>query len=357
MPASRPKLLALSAGAALIVIVAVAAAVLGRPGSPAPTVAVATETAPALAALDPAGVARLDPGSRDLAGILDPGEWVSGSFLTQDPAVVADLARTMGLAPMIGDVVVGPGEQGDVNVLGPHEAIVQLAAHPSVTSLFLAEDLRVLRAVSPPRPVGEAMPSPGEPYLGLPLPIRPDAFAVPPEWRAAMLTSLAGTVQTIDGRPYETVSFDGTCEDSGPMTCYGDLTGVVGGSGGRSDGWSFHAAEADGWAVVLEPGQPRLNGVPRWLGREAERLARSDPASAAALADYAWVWGFTWNPASLGLVQVSYARPCESGSTSRTASLAIGPIAATGQCRDMLVITVDVPAGQVVGRQLFREFD
>jgi hypothetical protein len=54
---------------------------------------------------------------------------------------------------------------------------------------------------------------------------------------------------------------------------------------------------------------------------------------------------------------VSYARPCESGSTSRTASLAIGPIAATGQCRDMLVITVDVPAGQLVGRQLFREFD
>lgn len=357
MPASRPKLIALAAGIALIVIVAVGAAIIGRPGRLAPSLAIATAKAPALAALDPAGVARLDPASRDLIGILDPGEWVNGSLLTREPAVVAELAQTMGLAPMVGDVVVGPGEQGDVNLLGPHEAMVRLAAHPSVTSLLLAEDLRVLRVVAPPRPAGEALPNPGQPYLGLPLPIRPDAFPVPPEWRAAMLTSLAGTVQTIDGRPYESVTFDGTCEDSGPMTCYGDLTGVVGGSGGRSDGWSFHAAEADGWAVVLEPGQPRLNGVPRWLGREAERIARSDPASAAAIADYAWVWGFTWNPASPGLVQVRYARQCETGSAARTASLAMGPIAATGECRDMLVITVDIPTGQVVGREVLQELD
>jgi hypothetical protein len=357
MPASRPKLFALAAGVALIVVVAVAAAIVGRPGPPAPTLAVATAKAPDLGALDPGGVARLDPASRDLVGILDPGEWVNGSLLTREPAEVADLARTMALAPMVGDVVDGPGEQGDVNLLGPHEAIIRLAAHPSVTSLFLAEDLRVLRAVAPPRPAGEAMPNPGQPYLGLPLPIRPDAFAVPPEWRAAILTSLAETVRTIDGRPYETVSFDWTCEDSGPMTCYGDFTGVAGGSGGRSDGWSFHAAEADGWAVVLEPGQPRLNGVPRSLGREAERIARSDPASAAAIADYAWVWGFTWNPASPGLVQVSYARQCETGSAARTASLSMGPIAATGQCRDMLVITVDIPTGQVLGRDVLQEFD
>jgi hypothetical protein len=357
MASSRSKIVAVAAAGAAVIVVLVAAAILGRPGTPTPSLAVATGTPPPLARLDPGGVARLDPASLDLVGVLDPGEWVNGSLLTRDPAAVADLARALALDPMDADIVVGPGQQGDVNVLGPHEAIVRLAAHPSVTSLSLSEDLRVLRAVAPPRPAGEAMPNPGLPYLGLPLPIRPDPIAIPAEWLAAMQLSLGETVQTIDGRPYDSLTLDGTCEDAGALTCYGDLTGVARGSGGRSDGWSFHAIEQTGWTVVLEPGQPRLNGVPRWLGREAERIARNDPASAAAIEDYAWVRGFTWIAASPGLIQVSYARQCEVGSTSRVASLAIGPVAATGECRDMLVITVDVPTGQVVGRQFFQEFD
>lgn len=301
--------------------------------------------------LDPGGLAKLDPKSRELARFLDTGELVGGAFVTREPSDVLDLGRSMGLDPQGGDEPdqpqLGPGEQAQVYFLGPYQPIIRLAAHPAVMSATLAEDFRALRAIAPPRPVGGAMPVPGKPYVAVPLPVDLPSLEIPADRRALILASLSQVVETIDGRPYASVSIGSDCGDVAQVSCTIGIAGVAAGSVDQSDTWSAVATKAAGWSVALEPGQPHLAGVPRWLAREAERIARSDPVTAAEIGRYEEIRDFTWDGAAPGMIRIRYWRTCQFGSQPLMATLADHGV----PCLDLLDVTIDVPAGGVVSRE------
>jgi hypothetical protein len=98
-----------------------------------------------------------------------------------------------------------------------------------------------------------------------------------------------------------------------------------------------------GWRGVLVDGTVFLQGVPRALVRSAEWTARHDPAAAKALAAYESCCGAAWNSARRGEIELSYVRPCAEGVAPPDRD-----IAATGDCFEGLLITVDVGAGTVL---------
>jgi hypothetical protein len=343
------------AGAALFliaVLVAVVAALWGFSSAP-------DRAQDDTSGFDPAGLAKLDGKSLELARFLDAGEFVGGTLVTQEPSVVIALGRSFGLTPEGGDdidqVELGPGEQAQAYFLGPHQAIIKLAGHPSVISATLSEDVRALRVVAPPRPAGEPMPISGRPYVGVPLPVEPSLLDMALDRRAQILASLGEIVETIDGRPYVSVSISGDCAEVAQVSCTIDIAGVAPRSVDQWDSWSGVATEASGWSVTLEPARSHLAGVPRWLAREAERIARNDPAAAAEIGQYEEVVDFTWDHEAPGLISIRYWRGCEFGSHPRIAWLADHGVADAGVCRDLLDVTVDVPANDVVSRHASQE--
>jgi hypothetical protein len=307
--------------------------------------------------LDPVGVAKLDPKSRVLVGLLDAGESVGGSFVTRDPSLILDLGRSLGLDARDGVEVeqpqLGPGEQAQVYIFGPSHPITRLAAHPAVVSTTLSEDFRALRPVASPRPAGDTIPIliPGRPYLVVPVPMDPMSPEIPADRRAPILASLGQLVETIDGRPYTNVSIGSDCDDVAQISCTINLEGLAPGSVDQWDWWSGAATKAAGWSVALEPGQPNLAGVPRWLAREAERIARNDPATAAEIGQYEEIRDFVWDRAAPGVIRIRYWRICQFGSQPQIASLADHGV----PCLDYLDVTVDVPAGRVISRETIVE--
>jgi len=303
---------------------------------------------------DPVGFAKLDPKSQQLARFLSPGELVGGSFVTREPSDVLDLGRSMGLDPQGGDEPdqpeLGPDEQTVVLFFGPPDATVRLAAHPIVISATLGEDFKALRALAPPRPAGEPIPVPGRPYVAVPLPFDP-SLRIPEDRRALILGSLSQLVETIDGRPYASVSIGSDCADVAEASCTIKLEGLAPGSVDQWDWWSAVATKAARWSVAFEPGQLHLAGVPRWLAREAERIARTDPATAADIGQYEEIRDFTWDGAAPGLIRIRYWRTCHFGSQPLMASLADHGV----PCLDYLDVTVDVPAGRVISRDTIVE--
>ena len=260
----------------------------------------------------------------------------------------------MGLDPQGGDEPdqpkLGPGEQAQVSFLGPYQPIIRLAAHPTVMSATLAEDFRALRAVVPPRHAGEQLPISGRPYVAVPLPIDPNSPEMPPDRRGPILASLAPILETIDGRPYASVSINASCIAVPVDECTVDLAGLAAGSIDQWDTWSVVATKAAGWSVALVPGQPHLAGVPRWLAREAEWIARSDPVTAAEIGQYEEIRDFTWDRAAPGVIRIHYWRGCQLGSLPKVAW-----VADAGVCLEYLDVTVDVPAGRVIGRETILE--
>jgi hypothetical protein len=307
--------------------------------------------------LDPVGVAKLDPKSRALVGLLDAGESVGGSFMTRDPSLILDLGRSLGLDARDGVEVeqpqLGPGEQAQVYIFGPSHPITRLAAHPAVVSTTLSEDFRALRPVASPRPAGDTIPIliPGRPYLVVPVPMDPMSPEIPADRRAPILASLGQLVETIDGRPYTNVSIGSDCDDVAQISCTINLEGLAPGSVDQWDWWSGAATKAAGWSVALEPGQPNLAGVPRWLAREAERIARNDPATAAEIGQYEEIRDFVWDRAAPGVIRIRYWRICQFGSQPQIASLADHGV----PCLDYLDVTVDVPAARVISRETLME--
>jgi hypothetical protein len=305
------------------------------------------------AGFDPLGVAKLDPKSRQLSGLLDAGESVGGSFVTRDPSLILDLGRSLGLDPQGADEIeqpqLGPGEQAQVYLFGLTQPMIRLAAHPAVMSATLAEDFRALRPVAQPRAAGEPIPIliPGRPYVAVPLPMDPMSPEIPPDRRAPILASLGQLVETIDGRPYASVSIDADCVDVPVSGCTISFAGLPAGSSDQWDTWSGAATKAAGWTVAFEPGQaPQLAGVPRWLTREAERIARSDAATATLIGQYEEIRDVTWDPAAAGQIRIRYWRMCALGSLPRTAWLADHGV----PCLDLLDVTVDVSTARVVSR-------
>jgi hypothetical protein len=342
---------------AAVVAVAAGGAVVVTGGAPqarsAPGISAApSDEADARPGIDAAVLAKLDPRSRDVAISLEPGEWAQAALETSDSRRIVALGRGRGLDRFLS--ATGPDI---VDLRGPVEAILAVVGDPSVSRVSLGEDLRAMRTVAAQVGDERAIPVPGQPYLALALNIDLGPSAIPPARRGPMLTSLARLIVTIDGQPYQHLHIEDWCHGDAPVTCGLEATGSVARSGGQSDAWLVTATAATGWTAILAPeDRPRLNGVPRWLTREAERIARADPAVAQVIAAYQQVDGASWDPNAPGLISVLYSRGC-AGHAGRLAAAGGGVIADTGQCFDQLELQVDVPAQRVVGQAVWSDSD
>jgi hypothetical protein len=313
--------------------------------SPAPGLAVAaspTSTPP------PASFSKLDGPSRELAEDLGPGEKVTAALLVRDDEAVATLAsdaREAGLT-----VEPAGGERSQVTVTGPHEDVLALTSLPIVGSARLTEDLSALRVLAAPLEPGRPFPVSGRPYVEG-LPIDPMSIPIPADRLAGMLGTLAEQVVTIDGQPYPDLLVDGNCNGEPVISeCYIDFEGATVRGGDRRDRWPIHSSVRTGWFPAVDPANPpTLRAVPRWLAREAERIARTDEATLEQIRHYTWVADFGWIPADAKLIEVRYLRTCPGGlGQIQVASLAGGPVADHGVCVESVTVTVDVVTKRVV---------
>ena len=252
------------------------------------------------------------------------------------PAAVAAAARTHGLTAQ--DV-----SKEMVVVSGPFPAVLAFAVTARPVLVGLGEDPAVDRWLPDERPI-VAIPVPGRPYLTQPLATDLSRVVMPPERRAPMLRSFAEAVETIDGRPYARLDLNGSCdpEELGPAcTLYSGAS--MTGAGERADTRSMRGDARSGWRGTLVDGTVFLHSVPRALVRSAEWSARHDPAAAKALRAYETCCDAAWDPARPGVIQLGYVRAC-----AESVAPAGREIAATGDCFEQLLITVDIAAGTVL---------
>jgi hypothetical protein len=321
----------------LVACLALLAAGCGRAVPATTGVPTGTDAAANLPAVAAVGVdALLDPASRDLLTTIDPAESIVATLTTPNVEAVAAAGRDRGLTAQVvaNDMVV---------VDGPLAPVLELAADVHPDSLGLGEDSAVDRWLPADRPI-VAIPVPGHPYLTQPMVADLSRLSMPDERRVPMLRSFANAVETIDGRPYARLDISGSCdpEDQGPVcTLYG--AGAVIGSGERQDERSMRGNGRTGWRGVMVDGTVFLQAVPRALVRSAEWTARHDPAAAKALRAYEACCGGHWDPARPGQIALYYSRPCAEGVAPSDRE-----IAATGDCFEGLLITVDVGAGTVL---------
>jgi hypothetical protein len=280
--------------------------------------------------------ALLDPASRDLLATIDPAEAIVATITTPQPEAVAAAANVRGLSAEVvaNEIVV---------VSGPLEPVLDLAAAVHPVSVGLGEDPAVDRWLPADRPV-VAIPIAGRPYLTQPFVADLSRVTMSPERRAPMLRSLADAIETIDGRPYARLDLSGSCdpEEQGPV-CTLYLGGSMTGAGERADERSMRGDARSAWRGTLVEGTVFLHSVPRALVRSAEWTARHDPAAAKALSAYETCCDAAWDPARPGTIQLGYVRPC-----AESVAPAGREIAATGDCFERLLITVDLAAGTVL---------
>jgi hypothetical protein len=330
--------------AAFAVTVAVTVLV-GCGGPSAPTTPSAPSAQNQDVPLSLAGLAKLDDPSRALLRQLDAGEWVTALLTVKDSASVRRLARQRGLG-----VDRGIDPRPDISVLGPPAAILDVAANPAVIVITLAEDDRALRPVAAVRPNAPALPQPGRPYIGrrLDVPQRRNGEIVPPERRQPLIAALAQAIVTIDGLPLRFMDASEGC-DPPTQQCFVSIDGrredvnLI----ASHDGWFVESSPEHGFRPVVT--MDTTAAMPRWLERDAERIARSSNGDAPArIAAYARISAFRWTADPLR-VDVFYSRPCaESGSALLVRARASDvQLADTGTCDDILDVTVDPASGTV----------
>jgi hypothetical protein len=223
---------------------------------------------------------------------------------------------------------------------GPVGEILAIVETAPVTGVTIEEPVEALRPIPDERPVID-IPSPGRPYLVTGFVGLLDKVTMGSPQREAMLSSLAQTIQSIDGQPYARINLEGSCgsDKTGP-SCGLIAVGLAPGSVGREDEWSLRATERAGWHSVIE--SVRTTSVPRPLVRAAEWIARHDDAALARIRTYTGCCAVSWDPERPGRITLVYDRLCAN---------AIRPghdLAETGVCMDELAISVDLAAGTVV---------
>jgi hypothetical protein len=275
----------------------------------------------------------LDAESRDLVPLIEAGEQVEAEIQTgNEEAIVAEAVRRGGRGE-----VRGPGS---VSVTADLSTVLALVARDDVGFAAIREDLRAMRVVSPRRPTLDAVPRPGSPYDDAPVPVDTVSGDVPPGRLVPLLRGLGRAIVTFDGRPYLTLSVQGTCASE---TCNLSATGRIAGSGDVFDGWSLQGGVATGWQPVAGTEDRELNAIPRRFVRAAEWFARADERATARIAQYSSISEVRWEPATPGLVSIRYERGC-----AGAVGLPDTRRAATGVCLDFMVVVVDLTSGQVV---------
>jgi hypothetical protein len=325
-------------GAPSVAIVATIAVVLAACGtaplSPPPSVEPVASVEP----LAPAGVAKLDPASRALLETLDTAGWAKAALAVTADAAVRRAAVEAGLEVTGG---FDNGTLSQIGVQGPLPAIFRIAVDPAVESVFLQEDDRAMRPISSPLPAETVFPVPAPPYVGRALVIPPDqrSGAIPAGRAQSLLAALEREITTIDGEPYSQVQSSESCEPA-PVTCQLSLVGggADGSITGAQDHWEARLVVTRTGVVttVIDSG---ANSLPRWLAREAERIARSDASAALAIARYTTVSSFRWASGGSLVIFVEYARtgPCQATGRPRA-----------GDCTDTLTVAVDPAAATVL---------
>ena len=277
-------------------------------------------------------LSKLDPASRALAGLIEPGEMVDARIDTGNPVDVIRAVRAGGgTANLVSDTI--------VLLTAPFDVVVANLARIDVASGSLAEDLTAMRRIAAQPPAAQSSNS-GNPYAGTDIAVPADAVAIPPILLRPMLAALRDGIVTFDGRPYPRMSFDGGC---GADSCDLTATGFVdGASPDATDWWAVHAAAVNGWLPTSGAGDRQLRGIPRPLARAAEWIARSDPAVANEIASYDRLASIAWQPGQPILIRIDYQRDC-------AAARAPGAVVAEdGVCLDNLEVLVDVATARVV---------
>lgn len=281
---------------------------------------------------------KLDPESKELFGLLEPGELVDGSLSTGGPAELAALANAHGLA-------VASVSDTTVSVMGDATVVATLIRDSLVQTAGVKEDMRALRPIAADRPVVQ-VPTPGAPYRDRLLTAQRADSELPDLQTGPMLAALAQQITTIDGLPYSSLDTSDQCEPEPPV-CWISATGWAPASAGRFDAWSVQARKATGW--LPEAGvSHEFGGVPRRLARAAEWVARMDLTTGPDIERYDLLSGFTWDPGRPGRIEVTYLRPCAAASMRLAAVAGRGWLADTGECFDSLTIGVDLGTMTVV---------
>jgi hypothetical protein len=327
---------------AVAAAVALAAAGCGTAASPALSSAPpSVEALPTVEPVPPAVLAKLPAESRALLEQLDGAEWARADLTVTADAPVRRLATEAGLRVMPG---IDTGQVLVMSVLGPARAILRVAADAAVEGVVMHEDERAQRVVAPPLPPNTVLPVPGQPYVGRALVIPPEQRAgdIPAGRRAALMAALEKEVTTIDGEPYLDLQSSESCEPA-PAMCRLAVIGQRQNANllAQADSWEAHLLVAptgvQTWVVDMG-----ASSLPRWLAREAERIARTDPATAAVIAGYTTISTFRWASGGNLVIFVEYSRtrPCQAGG----GGIGLGPL----ECTDVLTVAVDPVAGTVV---------
>ena len=301
---------------------------------------------PRLSPAEATALAKIDLESRWLAVVLEPDELVTAAYFVADAQraqLIADRAAGAGLdAQVIGDF------EAMVRVTGPRRELLEIASLAVVSRFSLEEDQRADRPTAAPLDRPLFVPQPGLPYAGIGVPVGPLDLEELGPLGAAMVAPLGGLVVTIDGQPYVETQLSGTC---GGQACVVTLSGRTRGSPFQ-DVWSIQGSPVTGLTARLDPTDPpMLRSIPRWLVREAERIARADPGVVAQIAAGDWIGEAGWDPAAPGLIALRYVAACgccgsvDDGLAGYLADHNGGPVACAGD----LTVIVDVGDARVVG--------
>jgi hypothetical protein len=294
--------------------------------------ATAADSIADLAAAEAALGGVLQPRSLDLLPLIAAEETIEATLDVTEPKRVAALAIVQGLS-----ATEVSGES--VLVTGPRNDVVIFAAGVRATSAVVMEDHRVDRWLPTEAPSVQA-PHAGRPYLVAPLIVDRSVLQMNEDLQPALLSELARTIETFDGRPYDRIHVYGECNGR-PPSCDLSAQGSQGAAGGREDQYLIvsDASTAN---------QPRLastirEAVPRSFARAAEWIARHDVDAARTIAGYDTCCYAQWNPGQPGRIGLVYARSCGTAVFPTRRKLA-----ATGDCFDIVTIVVDLGTATIV---------
>lgn len=293
---------------------------------------------PGPVALDPAAAEAaiaevLDPGSRELLGMIAPEETIEATIDLANPRAAAAAATAAGLSGQLVSIET-------VLVSGPRNDVVVFAAGARATRIVIAEDHRPDRWLPTEAP-SPAIPVPGWPYRIVPLGVDRSGLLMDDDVANLLLAELARTIVTVDGQPYRRLTVSGECDSGQPPDCLLRASGVSLGAGGRADDYDVVSSKTTA-------GNPRLDSslhqsLPRDLRRAAEWIARHDPAASVEISAETDCCFASWDPVRPGLITITWLRPC-AAAVAQPGAL----VADTGSCFDSLAIAVDVRRGVVV---------
>ncbi len=262
-----------------------------------------------------------------LVRALGPADRILGLAVSA-PADIEDLADAANLEIVVG--VNGPA------ILGPWRDVLALLSAIPATDILLEEDRAAMRPI--PVAVGPRL-QPGVAYAAWPpaggAEVAGNGIEMQPEAIAVALDFIARSLRTADGQPYDRLNALSLCETE--QACVVTVWGALLGAG--EDRYDFQVTLGGAIRLIHADYQ----AIPRPMVQEAERIARSDQATAALIGAYEIIGAVSWDPLGRGRIEITYER-----TPPGNAPAAGAPVAATAVLVDRLFVAVDTWARRVV---------